>query len=157
MVTNVVNKLLKKAVKNDAGKVIGYDGYDKMKMVNVGLGGAFSISDYNDMRDNGNGVISSALMAAGNFAVSNMVGMPFYLATTMAPALAQGAVDGFDALASYGRSLDLQAQNKPFSNSTFVDTQQTYTMRQAGLNLARQSKYATQQAMLGDEARMTYR
>ena len=46
---------------------------------------------------------------------------------------------------------------KPFANSTFVDTQQTYTMRQAGMNLARQGQYAMQQAMLGDEARMTYR
>ena len=45
----------------------------------------------------------------------------------------------------------------PFSNSTFIDTQQTYTMRQAGMNLAKQSKYNIQQAMMGDEARMTYR
>ena len=86
-----------------------------------------------------------------------MVGMPAYLAMSLAQPLAEGTVGALDAIQSYGRNLDRESMQKPFANSTFVDTQQTYTMRQAGMNLAKQGQYAMQQAMLGDEARMTYR
>ena len=155
MLQKVVNKLFRKAVKNSDGTV-GYS-MSMEKTIGTSLGGAFAISDYNESRDNGNGVISSALLAAGNFALSNMVGMPAYMAMSLAQPLAEGTVGALDAIQSYGRNLDRESMQKPFANSTFVDTQQTYTMRQAGMNLARQGQYAMQQAMLGDEARMTYR
>ena len=78
MLQKVVNNLFRKAVKNSDGTV-GYS-MSMEKTIGTSLGGAFAISDYNESRDNGNGVISSALLAAGNFALSNMVGMPAYLA-----------------------------------------------------------------------------
>lgn len=125
--------------------------------LNLGIGGMFAISEYNDSREEGNGVISSALSAARDFAISNMIGVVPYMAMSILPAAAEGAVDAYDAISQYGRSLDRMSMETPFINSTFVDTQQTYTMRQAGMNLAKQSKYNIQQVMLGDEARMTYR
>ena len=146
----VASKILKKSAGVD-GK-LGWG-----TALNVGIGGMFAISEYNDSREEGSGVIGSALSAAGDFAISNMVGVVPYMAMSVIPTVAEGAVDAYDAINQYGRSLDRMSTGTPFMNSTFVDTQQTYTMRQAGMNLAKQSKYNIQQAMLGDEARMTYR
>lgn len=141
-----------------AKKAIGMNGKPGWgTALNLGIGGMFAISEYNDSREEGNGVISSALSAAGDFAISNMIGVVPYMAMSILPAAAEGAVDAYDAISQYGRSLDRMSMETPFINSTFVDTQQTYTMRQAGMNLAKQSKYNIQQVMLGDEARMTYR
>lgn len=122
-------------------------------LLNIGFG----FSDYSDARAEGNGVLSSAALAAGGFALTNTIGFLPSMALTMAKPLAEGAISAFDAVNQYGRALDRKSRNVPFSNATFVDTQQTYTMRQAGMNLARQSKFAVQSAMLGDEARMINR
>lgn len=147
---SVASKIAKKAIGMN-GK-LGWG-----TALNLGISGIFAVSEYNDSREEGNGVISSALSAAGDFAISNMVGVVPYMAMSILPAVAEGVVDAYDAINQYGRSLDRMSMGTPFINSTFVDTQQTYTMRQAGMNLAKQSKYNIQQAMLGDEARMTYR
>ena len=50
------------------------------------------------------------------------------------------------------RSMNRGAINAPFSNATFVDTQQAYTMRQAGMQMAQASRYNLQQTLLGNEA-----
>ena len=60
MLQKVVNNLFRKAVKNSDGTV-GYT-MDMSKSIGTAMGGAFAISDYNESRDNGNGVISSALL-----------------------------------------------------------------------------------------------
>ena len=44
----------------------------------------------------------------------------------------------------------------PFYNATFNDTQQAYTMRQAGMQLAENSKYNLQQSLMGNEAAMLH-
>lgn len=123
------------------------------------MNAAFTYSDYSDARDNGNGVISSALLAAGNYTLFNMLGTWGTLGMQFIPAIGGAAVSAYNGMQGLTRSIESQSRNnaKPFGNSTFVDTQQTYTMRQAGMNLARQSKYSVQQAMLGDEARMVSR
>ena len=56
------------------------------------------------------------------------------------------------------RQLDRDARNQmPFRNYTFVDGPQIATMRQAGLALARRSKYELQQTVMGNEARYLHR
>lgn len=122
-------------------------------LLNVGFG----FADYSDSRQEGNGVLSSAALAAGSFALTNTIGFIPTMALSLAKPLSEGAVSTWDSVNQYGRALDRKSRNVPFSNATFIDTQQTYTMRQAGMNLARQSKYAVQAAMLGDEARMINR
>ena len=109
---------------------------------------------YAENRANGNGVISSALSSVGEFAVNMMLPMKVAIPLMLAPEIGALAADAYKEVQQYGRDTARIQLNRPFSNSTFVDTKQTYTMRQAGLNLARQSKYNVQQAMLGDEARM---
>ena len=145
----VTSEIVKKAAKNKTGTM--------GTLFNVGLGLYFAADTYSEARESGAGVIRSALSAAGDFALSNMMGWKSYLAMSALPGLGSTLVDAYDAVNAYGRNLDRATNGTPFSNSTFIDTQQTYTMRQAGMNLARQSKYNIQQAMLGDEARMTYK
>jgi hypothetical protein len=139
--------LMKKLYQNDAGKFsLGTLGGS---LLNAG----FVVSDYSDARSEGDGVGSAALKAGGSLALMQMMGTKAFLGLSLLSAAPGVAVDAYDAASMYGRNLSRMGRNKPFANSTFVDTQQTYTMRQAGMNLAKQSKYAMQQARLGDEAR----
>lgn len=137
-------------VMNNKGKVTG-------NLFNIGLGVYFSADTYSEARESGASPVGAALSAVGDFALSNMLGWKSYLAMNLLPSAGSLAVDLYDGINAYGRNLDRMGNALPFSNSTFIDTQQTYTMRQAGMNLAKQSKYNIQQAMMGDEARMTYR
>lgn len=126
--------------------------FSKMKAAGVGMNAYFGISEYQDDRAEGHSVASSALSAAGEIALASSVGMVPYLALTLAPTFARGAVDAYDSLSQYSRQLQRQRRNVPFQNATFVDSQQTYTMRQAGMNLARQGQMAAQQTTMGNEA-----
>lgn len=137
---------LNKAFKDETGK------WSKTKIATNGiLPGYFAISEYNDKRAEGSGVLASAASAAGDAALGFM-SMPLYIGSAVLPGLAQGAVQGYDNLSAYSRQLQSQKRNKPFQNATFVDSQQTYTMRQAGMNLARQGQMAAQQTSMGNEA-----
>lgn len=137
---------LDRAFKNEAGK------WSASKIATNGLlPGYFAVSEYGDKRAEGNGVISSAVSAAGDAALSFM-SMPLYIASAVLPAAAGAAMQGYDSLSAYSRQLQSQKRNKPFQNATFVDSQQTYTMRQASMNLARQGQMAAQQTSMGNEA-----
>lgn len=141
---NLARTLLEKAFYKD-GK------FNKMATAGTLANAYFGISEYGDKRAEGNGVIASGLSAAGDFALGQL-SMPLMVAKDLVPAIAGGAVDGYYALDQYSRSLQRQNRNTPFQNATFVDSQQTYTMRQAGMNLARQGQYAAQQTTMGNEA-----
>lgn len=142
----MLRNIAKKSFKNEKGQ------WKKGALFNAGLTGYFGVSEYSDSRAEGNGVIASAASAAGDMALQALLGFGGYLAVTGIPALATGAVDAYHALDQYGRQLKSQRRNLPFQNATFVDTQQTYTMRQAGMNLARQGQMAAQQTSMGNEA-----
>lgn len=143
---SVMKAIVNKLFKDEQGN------WSKAKMLNVGATGYFSASTYSDSRAEGNGVATSLVSAAGDAALSAMLNPWAYLGLTAAPALAEAAIDGYHAMDSYGRQLQAQRRNVPFQNATFVDSQQTYTMRQAGMNLARQGQMAAQQTSMGNEA-----
>ena len=138
--------IMNKLFKNRKGE------WSKAAVGGTALNAYFGISEYDESRQAGNSVARSGLAAAGDIALGGLIGMPAYIGLTAAPALAEGAVNGYQMLNQYSRSLQYQNRNTPVQNATFVDTQQTYTMRQAGMNLARQGQYAAQQTMMGNEA-----
>jgi len=140
------SKIVNKMFKNSKGE------WSKMAMAGTGANLYFGASEYADKRAEGEGMISAGLSAAGDIALGILTPMPLYIGAMMAPALAEGAVDAYHALDQYGRQLKSQRRNLPFQNATFVDSQQTYTMRQAGMNLARQGQMAAQQTSMGNEA-----
>ena len=120
--------------------------------INTSVMTGFGIYDYSESRKEGNGVISSAVGAAGNFTLGMLLNPWVYMGATMLPGLAGVGVDAVNGLSAYSRRLQKQRRNLPFSQATFVDSQQTYTMRQAGMNLARQGQYAAAQSTMGNEA-----
>lgn len=121
-------------------------------MINTAMTGYMAIDSYSESRANGNGVIRSALAAGGDAIASTLLNPFVYMGITMAPAIGSAAVNTYDSLSQYSRQLQRQRRNVPFANATFVDSQQTYTMRQAGMNLARQGQMASRQTSLGNEA-----
>lgn len=145
------------------GSEIGAKGSGKMggvgvgAMVNGGMGVYFGYDGYNSAREQGNGVVSSLASAVGEAALPMLMGgwaYAGYLAATELPGAAVSAVESYN---QYGRSLAKQNRQTPFMNAKFNETQQTFTMRQAGMALAQKSKYNLQQTMLGNEAQYMHR
>lgn len=123
--------------------------------INTGMSVVGGISTFNESREEGGSVIGSALEAAVDVGIGAFAGLGgnlLYMGVQAAPAIGGAIYDAYNAVDMYGRRLQKQRRNTPFQNATFVDSQQTYTMRQAGMNLARQGQYAAQQTTLGNEA-----
>lgn len=131
----------------------------------LGIGGAIglaanaygTISDYKQSRLEGKGKVGSAITAAGNAVMFEAIGLPGMLAMGALTALPNAIVGGALKANSIARSMDRSARNAPFVNSTFADSKQAYTMRQAGMQMAQASKYNLQQTLMGNEASMMHR
>ena len=127
------------------------------KIIGGGFAAYSAVDGYNTARQEGNGVVSSAVSGLAEAALPLLMGgwgYAAYVAATELPAL---TVNALEAYSQYGRNLARQSKQTPFMNAKFNETQQTYTMRQAGMQLAQRSKYNLQQSMLGDEARYMHR
>jgi hypothetical protein len=119
---------------------------------------AGSIVEYDSQRDSGSGVMYSLGAAAVDLILPNMMGTMPYLAISGVPALAEFGIDTFESLSESKRKQEKYLrQQAAFKNSTFVENPQIYTMRQAGLALAKQSRYKMQETMMGNEARFLHR
>lgn len=118
----------------------------------------FGILDYIDARKEGRGVLQSAGSAAVNFVLPEIMGTAPYIAFEVAGALGNMGVQAIESANTQMRQMNRQMRNQqPFQGYTFVDSPQIYTMRQAGLALAQQSKYSLQQTMMGQEAKFMHR
>lgn len=124
----------------------------------TGLSAFFAYTDYKDARAEGAGVLEATGTAALNFVVPEIVGIAPYIGYQLLSAGAQAAISGYENGAMKLRQMDRDNRNQtPFRGYTFVDSPQIYTMRQAGLALAQQSKYNLQQTMMGNEAKYLHR
>ena len=120
-----------------------------------GLNGYFGLSTYQEARQEGHGAVSSAIRGAGETALAafmpgGILGYMAFEAARNAPSL---AYDAFIWQKDYRQQLGREQKQLAFQNAAFQETQATYTMRQAGMAIAERSRYNTQQAMLGNEAR----
>lgn len=137
-------------------------GSEGKKGFSPGMGTAvnvlFGAMDYLSAREQGDGVFSSLGQAALGFALPEMMGTQLYMGAIGVSALGGFAMDMYESANQYMRSKERAARDAtPFKTNTFVDNQQIYTMRQAGMALARQSKYNLQQTTIGNEARFLHR
>jgi hypothetical protein len=144
--------MVEKEIKGSGGK----------KGFSPGMGTAinafFGATDYLSAREQGDGVFSSLGQAALGFALPEMMGTKLYMGTMMMSSLGGLAMDMYESANQYMRAKEKSARDAtPFKTNTFVDNQQIYTMRQAGMALARQSKYNLQQTTIGNEARFLHR
>ena len=137
--------------KNSEGK------FNKSKLFNNALMGYFALSEYGDYRDQGDDVITAAVKTGANQALM--------LATGIWPYIGFELLRNSGALVESGEQLAMQRRafyadeqyQAPFRTNTFVDNEQLYTMRQAGIALAQQAKYKQVATMMGNEARYMHR
>jgi len=138
-------------------QIIGGIMKNKGATANALVSGYFGHSAYNEARQDGKGVVSSAAHAATEMVLPMVLGGWGYMGYLAVTELPGAAVSGVESFNTYSRQLAKQGQNVPFGNATFIDTEQAYTMRQAGMALAQQSKYNVQQALIGSEAKSMHR
>lgn len=117
----------------------------------LGVNAIQGLMDYKDARKNGSSVPGSVIKAAGNYAFNEIAGWGG-LALSLAAPLPGLAVEGIEGIAKYQRSMNKSMRRIPFANANYTDFKQAFTMRQAGMQIAQNSQYNLQQAMLGNEA-----
>ena len=116
----------------------------------------FAISDYNQARNAGDGVIKAGAKAGAQFVAGEMLGgwmMPVMLAKQV-PTIAISAIEGTQKIT---RQMNSSGRIQTFGEAEFRDTQQLATMRQAGMELAKMSQYNLQQSIMGNEAQYMHR
>lgn len=123
----------------------------------TGLGLAFGFMDYSDAKKQGDSTptaLAKATLSGVLPMVMSTTGYIAYEAITSAPEIAVDAVNMYD---QYSRSLKREARGMAFANAVFNDTEQVHTMRQASQAIAERSRYNTQHARLGGEAKYMYK
>ena len=140
------------------GKIIKNEKLNIGDLASVGLNIGFGIADYKENRQQGKSKGMAVAGAVGEFAIGEMLGggaMFAINALQAVPQLATSAATGLSQMSrQQARSRD--GASMPVYNATFNDTQQAYTMRQAGMQLAENSKYNLQQSLMGNEAAMLH-
>lgn len=124
--------------------------------LNIGLGAYSGVSSYNEARQQGQSNLGAIAKGVADGALIDIIGWKLYFggaALISAPKMAVGA---YENLAQKSRSMEM-SNHAPFIGNSFVDTEQTYTMRQAGMQMAEQSQFNTKRALLGNEAQYLHR
>ena len=117
------------------------------------LGVTNAMSTYQDEREQGAGALSATASAGMDLALPMMMSAKKYIGLQILPELPGLAMDAYTTAQKYRRQLARERNGQAFVNAKFEDSEQAYTMRQAGMAIAKRSKYNTQQAMLGNEAK----
>ena len=127
----------------------------------VGMPAVFSginaIGTYKDNRREGKSVVSSAVRAAGDFVLSETLGMGAYMAVSLVKEVPTMAVQGSAALFKEMRRMNSSSRFSTFGDAQFQDTQQLATMRQSGMELAKMSQYRLEQTLMGNEAKYLHK
>lgn len=129
-----------------------------MKYGPTALFGYLAIGSYQDYRNEGKTRLGALGNAVMDFALPELMGFWPYVGYEFIKAAPGAALSAGQHISHTMRQMEQEGRNQaPFRTNTFVDSQQIYTMRQAGMALAEQSKYALQQTLMGDEARFMHR
>lgn len=138
---------------------VGMKSFLKKNKFNVGitaLTAPMSVDDYEQKRADGHGVLVSGAAVAFENALMlglSMKGMLAYGLLSNAREIYSGAQD----INNYARQLNASKYARAFSNAQFNDTEQVHTMREAGMQMLQRSKYNTQMALMGNEAKYMYK
>ena len=148
---SILQTTMKAALRNSDGKI---------SLSRIGEGvftGGLLLNDYSSRRDEGDSVLSAAFGAAAQQGLAMATGFKGYMAFEL---LRNSGVivDAVESLSAQRRAYYANEQYQaPFRTNTFVDNEQLYTMRQAGMELAKQAKYKQVATMMGNEARYMHR
>ena len=148
---SILQTTMKAALRNSDGKI---------SLSRIGEGvftGGLLLNDYSSRRDEGDSVLSAAFGAAAQQGLAMATGFKGYMAFEL---LRNSGVivDALESLSAQRRAYYANEQYQaPFRTNTFVDNEQLYTMRQAGVALAQQAKYKQVATLMGNEARYMHR
>ena len=126
--------------------------HHKSTAFNAAIGGVFAFGTYDEARQSGDGVMSSALQAGGDFASTMLLGGGVYLGLQALSGGTVAAMQGYNSLDQRRNQVGKDMRQAAFSSSEFNDTEQTYTMRQAGMAIARRARGNADLVQLGNEA-----
>lgn len=115
------------------------------------------VSSYNASRAEGASVPGAMAQATVDAFLVDIIGLPLYLTGAAAMNLPSLAVRGYEHLSLKAREMSTAGHAKPFQGNAFVDNEQIYTMRQAGMAMMDQSKQSLRQTILGNEAQALHR
>jgi len=126
---------------------------NKGSLFNAGLGVWGATTTYQDEREQGASRLTAGAAAGMELALPMMMSAKKYMGLQAVTALPGAAIDAYTAAQKYRRQLARESNGQAFMNAKYSDTEQAFTMRQAGMAIAKRSQYNTQQAMLGNEAK----
>ena len=148
---SILQTTMKAALRNGDGKIsLGRIGESV-------FAGGLLLNDYSTRREEGDSALSAAFGAAAEQGLAMATGFKGYMAFEL---LRNSGVivDALESLSAQRRAYYANEQYQaPFRTNTFVDNEQLYTMRQAGMELAKQAKYKQVATMMGNEARYMHR
>lgn len=138
----------------ESGKMLKKNGFGTVGMAATAYSG---VASYNDARNNGSSVIGAAAQGVTDALIIDLIGWPAYLGIQGTLGLGSVAKEAFIMGNERAHQYSRYGTASPFSTSTFVDTEQTYTMRQAGLSKIQNSMMNTKKAVMGNEAMYMHR
>ena len=148
---SILQTTMKAALRNSDGKIsLGRIGESV-------FAGGLLLNDYSTRRDEGNSALSATFGAVAEQGLAMATGFKGYMAFEL---LRNSGVivDALESFSAQRRAYYANEQYQaPFRTNTFVDNEQLYTMRQAGMELSKQTKYRQVAAMMGNEARYMHR
>jgi hypothetical protein len=112
---------------------------------------------YSHARDEGHGVIGSMAKGATDAFLIDLIGWKMYIGGAALMAAPKMIASGYESLNTQAKDMSRAGSAAPFSGNTFVDSEQVYTMRQAGMEMMGQSSHNVKTAVLGNEAQMMHR
>lgn len=115
------------------------------------------VTGYADAKNEGAGVPGALAQGVSDAFLMDLIGWKKYVGGAVLMGAGAAAIKGFEVMNSSARELGRLGTAAPFSSSTFVDSEQVYTMRQAGMNMIGQSQQSLRQTILGNEAQAMHR
>lgn len=119
--------------------------------------GAFTLwgatDQYEEAKANGSSTVGAIAEAGVDAALGFLLPLPAYVAYEAVVNAPTMITEGSLKIDEMKRQLARETSAGAFSNAQFNDTEQVYTMRQAGMAIAKRSRYNTEAAMIGQEAK----
>lgn len=119
--------------------------------------GAGAVMDFTSRTKDGDGMLEAAVGTAANAALAYVVGPSLMLGATIGKEVVEGAVDVGQTLVDKTRQINRLGTMSPFAANRFIETRETFTMRQAAMAAIGQARGNLENAMIGNEAGMFHR
>ncbi len=115
------------------------------------------ISGFRDQRDKGAGMLGATAKGVSDAFLVDVIGFKAYVGAGLVMGTPKVAIKAVESMGQKARSLERGTSGAPFLNNTFIETEQTYTMREAGMQMAARSQMSTRKALMGNEAQYMHR